>query len=80
MKKKGQNSLTSLVEGKPCKNYRGKRQKNLLGALDRLNRERKSLKSFEKVYEHERNSSFKKLSIRISIDRKLDLISRKCFD
>ena len=31
MKKKGQNSLTSLVEGKPCKNYRGKRQKNLLG-------------------------------------------------
>ena len=80
MKKKRKNSLIGLVEGKPCKNYVGKRQKNLLGALDRLNRERKSLKSFEKVYEHERNSSFKKLSIRISIDRKLDLISRKCFD
>ena len=58
MKKKGQNSLTSLVEGKPCKNYGGKRQKNLLGALDQSNRERKSLKSFEKVYKHVRNSPY----------------------
>ena len=51
MKNKGQKSLTGLVEGKPCKNHGGKRQKNLIGTLDRLNRERKSLKSFEKVYE-----------------------------
>ena len=40
MKKKGQNSLTSLVEGKPCKYYGGNRQKNLLGALDQSNREK----------------------------------------
>ena len=80
MKKKGQKSLTGLVEGKTCKKFGGKRQKILLGAFDRSNRERKNLKTFEKVYEHVRNSVFKKLSIRFSTDRKLDSISRKCFD
>ena len=74
MKKKGQKSLTGLVEGKTCKKFGGKRQKILLGAFDRLNRERKNLKTFEKVYEHVRNSVFKKLSIQFLTDRKLDSI------
>ena len=52
----------------------------LLGAFDRSNRERKSLKNFEKVYEHVRNSVFKKLPVQFSTDRKLDSIGRKCFD
>ena len=57
-----------------------KTTKILLGAFDQSNRERKSLKKFEKVYEHVRNSVFKKLPVQFSTDRKLDLIGRKCFD
>ena len=57
-----------------------KTTKILLGAFDRSNRERKSLKNFEKVYEHVRNSVFKKLPVQFSTDRKLDSIDRKCFD
>ena len=79
MKKKGQKSLTGLVEVKPCKKLGGKRKKSCLEPLtDQI--ERESLKNFEKVYEHMRNSVFKKLSIRFSTDRKLDSIGRKCFD
>ena len=41
MKKKGQKSLTRLVEGKPCKNFGGKRQKSCLEPLtDRIEREK----------------------------------------
>ena len=56
-----------------------KMTKILLGILDQLNRERKAFESFEIVFEHVRNKGFKKLSIRFSIDRKIDSIDRKSF-
>ena len=51
--------------------------KILLGILDQSNRERKAFESFEIVFEYVKNKGFKKLSIRFSIDRKLNSIDRK---
>ena len=54
--------------------------KNLVGCLDRSNRERKSVWNFWKVFEHVKTKVFKKLYIWISIDWKIGSIDRKCFD
>ena len=51
--------------------------KILLGPLDRSNRERKSFEKSLNSEEHVRNSVLKKLSIQLSIDRKIGSIDRK---
>ena len=62
----------------------GKTTKNLIGSLDRLNERERVLKVFEIVFDHVKTKDLKlkkkKISIWLSIDRKIGLIDRKCFD
>ena len=58
MQKEGHKGLTGLEREKPCKNFEGKRQKILSGALP--NRREESLKRFEKVTLKKSNLTLKK--------------------
>ena len=80
MQNEGYKGLTGLEGEKPCKKNGRKWKKNLDWSLDWSDRERKCLKTFEKVFEHVRIKCFKKLSIWFSINQKLGSIDRKCFD
>ena len=57
MQKEGHKGLTGLEKGKPCKNFEGKRQKILSGALP--NRRERERGKFEKVTLNESNLTFK---------------------
>ena len=61
MQKEGHKGLTGLEKGKPCKNFEGKRQKILSGALpNRRERERERERGkFEKVTLNKSNLTFK---------------------
>ena len=48
MQKEGQNRLTGLERGKPCKKSGGKRQKIVRWALSNLKREKILKRTFEK--------------------------------
>ena len=50
----------------------------MIGSLDQPKRERKVFWKSLKVIEHVKTQSFQKLSLRCSIDWKLDSINRKC--
>ena len=75
MQKEGHKGLTGLERGKPCKNFGGKRQKNLLVNLVQF-KERKVWKTFWKVSLNKSNSVFKKPESRFSIDQKSVSIDR----
>ena len=57
MQKEGQNRLTGLERGKPCKKSRGKRQK-MVGELCRIWRERKVWKELLKSKSEQVKSAF----------------------
>ena len=78
-KRKGNKVLPALKE-KNLTKFLKENDKNFLWLLDRSKRERKVFWKVLNSEEHVINIGFKKLSIRISIDRKLDLIDRKYFD
>ena len=79
LKKEGKNSLTEARRQKPLRKIEGKQQKKLLWIWIGW-RERERERAFWKILnseEHMKISCFKKLSKRISIDRKIDSIDRK---
>ena len=78
-KRKGNMVLLALGEKNLAKRSE-ENNKKLVGCLDRSNRVRKSFEKFEKCLNMWKRKVFKKLSIRLSIDRKISLIDRKCFD
>ena len=75
-KRKGKKVLRALQDKNPRRNLR-ENDKNLLWILDRSKRERKAFEKFEKVLNTWKANGFKKLSVRFSIDRKIDLIEWK---
>ena len=58
MQKEGHKGLTGLERGKPCKNFEGKRQKILSGALPN----RRERGKFEKIWK----SDFEKVTLKKS--------------
>ena len=58
MQKKGHKGLTGLERGKPCKNFKGKQQKILSGALPNRREREESMKRFEKVTLKKSNLTF----------------------
>ena len=77
MKKEGNKGLTSVWRQKPLKKNGGKQQKIDLTPWPIEEREKGVSEKVLNSEEHVRNKGFKKLSIRFSIDRKLDSIDRK---
>ena len=78
-KRKGNMVLPALGEKNLAKRSE-ENNKKLVGCLDRSNRERKSFEKFEKCLNTWKRKVFKKLSIRLSIDRKIGSFDWKCFN
>ena len=76
LQKEGQNRLTGLERGKPCKKSGGKRQKICGLALSNSEREKKFENPFWKESLNKPNLIFKKPDSRVSIDRKSVLIDQ----
>ena len=76
-KRRGIKVLPALDDKNPWRNL-GENDKNLSWNLRPIEeREGEAFESFEIVFEHVRNKVLKKISIRFSIDRKLDSIDWK---
>ena len=76
-KRRGIKVLPALEDKNLAKDLK-ENDKNLLWPLDQSKRERIVFENIWKSDEHMKLKVFKKLSMRISIDRKLGLIDRKC--